>query len=258
MILTRVFPTPGDPIDLSSEDAREQLADLYRPPRPDWVRVNLIGSVSGSAAGSDGTSETLTNPADRALLKVIRALADVVVVGAASVRAEGYYIPRHAELAVVTGTGDLGSHLVTSTGARASFFVLCPAAAVAKARETTAAADAQIIVVPDEDGRMTASAIVAALRGAGFAGIVCEGGPSLASQFVRAGVVDEVCLTTSPVLNGASAPLFGGHEFADIPVTLGDLLVDDASGVYARWVIDRERQAGIADSTATPAPTRAG
>jgi riboflavin biosynthesis pyrimidine reductase len=237
VILTPVYPDAAGSIDLVAEDARERLADLYRPPRPDWVRVNLIGSVSGSAAGSDGTSETLTNPADRTLLKVIRALADVVVVGAASVRAEGYYIPRHAELAVVTGTGDLGKHLVTSTGDQASFFVLCPAAAVAKARETTSSANAQVIVVPDEDGRMTAVAIVAALRGAGFAGIVCEGGPSLAAQFVRAGVVDEVCLTTSPILNGASAPLFGGHEFADIPVTLGGLLLDDASGIYARWLV---------------------
>ena len=240
MILTPVYPTPGKPVDLSAEDAREQLAALYALPRRDWVRINLIGSVSGSAAGSDGTSETLTNPADRALLKAIRSLADMVVVGAASVRAEGYYIPRHAELAVVTGTGDLGSHLVTSTGARASFFVLCPAGAVEKARETTAAADAQIIVVPDENGRMTAGAIVASLREAGFHSIVCEGGPSLASQFVRAGVVDEVCLTTSPILNGASSPLFGGHEFADIPVTLSSLLVDDASGVYARWSIERD------------------
>ena len=239
MILTPVYPSPGEPVDLATEDAREQLAELYALPRPDWVRVNLIGSVSGSAAGSDGTSETLTNPADRALLKVIRSLADMVVVGAASVRAEGYYIPRHAELAVVTGTGDLGSHLVTSKGTRASFYVLCPAAAVERARETTAAADAQIIVVPDENGRMTAPAIVTSLRESGFSSIVCEGGPSLASQFVRAGVVDEVCLTTAPVLNGARSPLFGGHEFDDIPVTLSSLLVDDKNGVYARWAIDR-------------------
>jgi riboflavin biosynthesis pyrimidine reductase len=239
VILTPVFPDAAAPIDLETADARERLADLYRPPRADWIRVNLVGSVSGSAAGSDGTSETLTNPADRKLLGVIRSLADVVVVGAASVRAEGYYIPRHAELAVVTGSGDLGRHLVTSTGDRASFYILCPAAAVETARETTAAADAQIIVVPDEDGRLTAPAIVASLRGAGFASIVCEGGPSLAAQFVRAGVVDEVCLTTSPILNGASSPLFGGHEFSDQKLTLESLLVDDASGIYARWSVNR-------------------
>jgi riboflavin biosynthesis pyrimidine reductase len=218
--------------------------EFYRPPRPDWIRVNLIGSVSGSAAGSDGTSETLTNPADRKLLGAIRSLADVVVVGAASVRAEGYSIPRHAELAVVSATGDLGDHLVTSTGDQASFFVLCPASAVVRARETTAAARAQIVVVDDHDGRMSPAAIIASLRELGFTAVVCEGGPSLASQFVRAGVVDEVCLTTSPILNGARTPLFGGHEFVDQKLRLISLMVDDASGIYARWAVDRGAIAG--------------
>jgi riboflavin biosynthesis pyrimidine reductase len=237
VILTPVFPSPGVPIDLSADDWRARLTELYRLPRPDWIRINLIGSVSGSAAGSDGTSETLTNPADRKLLGVVRSLADVVVVGAASVRAEGYYIPRRAELAVVTSTGDLGNHLVTSTGDQASFFVLCPATAVDRARETTSAVNAQIIVVPAEDRRMTPTAMVTALREWGFASIVCEGGPSLASQFVRSGVVDEVCLTTSPVLNGGRMPLFGGDEFAAYPLTLTQLLVDDAGAMYARWAL---------------------
>ena len=68
---------------------------------------------------------------------------------------------------------------------------------------------------------------------------MCEGGPSLAAQFVRAGVVDELCLTTAPILNGARSPLFGGHEFADHQLTLSSLIVDDASGIYARWGIIR-------------------
>jgi riboflavin biosynthesis pyrimidine reductase len=244
VILRPVYPSPGTPVDLATAGWREELLELYRPPRADWIRINLVGSVSGSAAGADGTSETLTNPADRKLLGVIRSLADVVVVGAASVRSEGYYIPRHAELAVVTGTGDLGNHLVTSTGAQASFFVLCPESAVARARETTADVDARILVVPDEGGSMTVPAIVDALHGAGFESIVCEGGPTLASQFVRAEVVDEVCLTTSPILNGASAPLFGGHEFPDQNLRLVSLLVDDANGIYARWGLDRTKAGG--------------
>ncbi len=104
VIVRRVFPTAGEPIDLDVPDARDLLTALYEPSRPGQVRLNLIGSVSGSATGSDGTSETLTNSADRMILKVIRSLADVVVVGAATVRAEGYFVPRSAALAVVTRT----------------------------------------------------------------------------------------------------------------------------------------------------------
>ncbi|HEX3679280.1 MAG TPA: dihydrofolate reductase family protein, partial [Galbitalea sp.] len=94
MILTRVIPTAEQSLDQDAPDFRNRLADLYLPDATDWVRLNLIGSVSGSATGPDGTSETLTNPVDRAILGVIRSHADIVVVGAASVRAEGYFVPR--------------------------------------------------------------------------------------------------------------------------------------------------------------------
>lgn len=235
MILTRVYPQADAPIDLSSEDARDRLADLYRPPRADWLRLNLVGSVSGSATGSDGTSETLTNPADRTLLGVIRSLADVVLVGAASVRAEGYFVPRRAALAVVTRSGDLSGHRITTTGQRGALVILCPQSTVSVARATVDDPAVRIVAVPDSDRLLAASDIVAALRAEGYRSIVAEGGPVLAAHLLAGGVVDELCLTTSPVLNGASIPLFGANEFAGRPLELSQLLVDDASGVYARW-----------------------
>jgi riboflavin biosynthesis pyrimidine reductase len=235
VILTRVYPTTDAPIDLDDADARDRLADLYRPPREDWLRLNLIGSVSGSATGSDGTSETLTNAADRALLGVIRTLSQVVLIGAASVRAEGYFVPRRAALAVVTRTGDLTGHRITSTGQRGPLIVLCPVKSVSTAKATVEDPNARVIAVPDSDGTLAASDIVGALRSAGYRSIVAEGGPNLASQLLAGEVVDEVCLTTSPVLNGASIPLFGSTEFAARPLELTQLLVDNASGIYARW-----------------------
>ncbi len=104
MILRRLVPA-GPELDL---DDRPALLDLYRPPRSTWLRLNMVATVDGAAAGSDGTSESLTNRADRRILGVIRELADVVLVGAASVRAEGYQLPKRAPLAVVTRSGDLG------------------------------------------------------------------------------------------------------------------------------------------------------
>ncbi|MEJ1230031.1 MAG: dihydrofolate reductase family protein [Galbitalea sp.] len=237
MILGRVFPERDDPIDLDAPDARDRIAELYRPPRPDWLRLNLIGSVSGGATGPDGTSETLTNTADRVVLGVIRTLADVVVVGAASVRAEGYFVPRRAALAVVTRTGDLTGHRITNTGQRGPLIVLCPAAAVATARRTLGDPAARVIAVPDVDGSLEATAIVDALREADYEGIVAEGGPGLAAQLVLGGVVDELCLTTSPLLNGAAVPLLGPSEFAPRPLTLGHLLVDGTGATYARWLL---------------------
>jgi riboflavin biosynthesis pyrimidine reductase len=237
VILTRVIPTVEQPLDQDAPDFRDRLADLYRPGAADWVRLNLIGSVSGSATGPDGTSETLTNPVDRAILGVIRSLADVVVVGAASIRAEGYFVPRNGALAIVSRSGDFANHQIKGTNQHGTLIILCPAAAVETARATIGMPEVTIIAVPDVDGSLTAPAIVTALGDADYRSIVVEGGPALATLFVMDDAVDELCLTTSPVLNGGAMPLFGAHEFADRPLTLTQLLVDGGGATYARWTL---------------------
>jgi riboflavin biosynthesis pyrimidine reductase len=226
-----VHPGSSELIDLDDATSRDRLLELYRPPSTPWLRLNLITSVSGSAAGSDGTSETLTNPADRKILGVIRELADVVLIGAQSVRAEGFQLPKRARLAVVTASGDLSGHRIEASDGRV--FVLCPAAAMDLARSLEGA---EIIVVADVDGRMTPEAIIAALHERGFTSIVCEGGPNLAAQLVSAGLVDEACLSTSPSLGGPSLPLLG-DGVAPVGLELSQLLIDDSSGLYARWAM---------------------
>ena len=238
MILTPVFPTAAPPIDLESVDARRLITELYRPPREDWLRLNLIGSVSGSATGSDGTSETLTNQVDRVILNVIRSFSDVVVVGAASVRAEGYFVPRNGALAIVSRSGDFSGHRIKDTSNRGAVLILCPAAVAERVRETIGLADVAIVAVPDENGSLAADAIVTALRGRGYRSIVAEGGPGIASQLVLGHVVDELCLTTSPVLNGGRLPILGTTEFADVPLTLAQLLIDGSGFSYARWALE--------------------
>ena len=92
-VLRRIVPAADEVPEAVHIDDRDRLLELYAPRAPDWLRLNLVASVSGSAAGTDGTSESLTSRADRRILGVIRELADVVLVGANSVRAEGYRCP---------------------------------------------------------------------------------------------------------------------------------------------------------------------
>jgi riboflavin biosynthesis pyrimidine reductase len=238
--LRRVFPVGGDTVETDSvetdaPDVRERVTAWYRPPHEEWLRLNLITTVSGSATGSDGTSESITNPTDRVILNVIRSLADVVVVGASTVRAEGYFIPRRGVLAVVSRSGDFTGHQIRDTGSHGTLLILCPASAVERARETVGIADVVVVAVPDVDGSLPPDAIVASLRERGYRSIVVEGGPALATQFVVADAVDELCLTTSPVLNGAGVPLLGSHEFTGRSLTLEQLLLDDGGATYARW-----------------------
>jgi riboflavin biosynthesis pyrimidine reductase len=232
VILERLLPAPSGSID---SDDREALLELYRPPRTPWLRINLIASVTGSASGSDGTSETLTNPIDRRLLGVIRELADVVIVGAQSVRAEGYQQPKRARLAIVTRSGDLRGHRIENAVEQPPL-VICPPAAAALVAESLP--DAEVIVVAIEAGEMlSATSIVAALRVRGHNSLVCEGGPRLAAQFVDAGLVDEFCLTTSPRIGGTVLPVLGTVAVSERAVTLTHLLCDESSALYARWSV---------------------
>ena len=232
MIVERLYPGPNAPVDMDDRDA---LLELYRPPRADWLRLNLIATVTGGASGSDGTSETLTNPVDRRILGVIRQLADIVLIGAQSLRAEEYVQPRRSRLAVVTASGDLGGHRIAAPeGDRP--IVLCPPAARARVLETLPIAEV-IELQPGADGSIAAATMIEALRAAGFASIICEGGPSLAAQMLDAGLVDEFCLSTSPLVGGLPLPVTGSAAIAQHGATLTQLLRDEASGLYARWEI---------------------
>lgn len=234
MIVRRVHPAPTREVSLDAADSRDQLIEWYTAERAQWLRLNLVSSVSGSAAGSDGTSETLTSASDRRILGVIRELSDVVLVGAASVRAEGYQVPRRSRLAVLTSTGDLTGHrLDPSQIDRVT--IVCPASAVDRA--TSSLPGSEILVAPDTNSRVGMPALVDTLRAAGYASIVCEGGPSLASALIEAGLVDELCLTTSPVIRDVSLPTFAREGLHERAVELRQLLIDDNSFVFARWTI---------------------
>ena len=230
MTLSRIYPAPAEQIDI---DDRQRLLELYRPPRAEWLRVNLIGSVTGAAVGVDGTSESLSNPVDRRILGVIRELADVVVIGAQSLRAEGYQHPRRSRLAIVTMSGELGGHRIES-GDPAPI-VLCPPQAVATVGARLPGAE--VVEVEPLEGALPPADIVAALRARGLASIVCEGGPSLAAQLLDASLVDELCLSTAPIIGGAVLPLSGDAATAARSVSLSQLLVDDSTGLYARWSV---------------------
>jgi riboflavin biosynthesis pyrimidine reductase len=236
MILRRVHPTPGGTIDLEAADAREQLLDWYRPPSADWLRLNLVSTVNGSAAGSDGTSDTITSETDRRILGAIRDHSDVVLVGAASVRAEGYRVPKNSRLAVLTSRGELEGHRVAAD-ALDRLIVICPPAVSAGIREVFPGAtvlNAALVDPERSDSALSVASSIAALRDRGFASIVCEGGPNLAGQLLNERLVDELCLTVSPLLTTTALPL----PTTEARLTLSQLLIDESSSMYSRWTVN--------------------
>jgi riboflavin biosynthesis pyrimidine reductase len=245
--IERVLPVsaPGDATasrGLDDEGTREWLEDLYRPGSPDHVRLNFVASVDGSVIGADGTSDSLSSAVDRRILGVIRELADVVLVGAGTVRAERYVLPRRTPLAVATSSGDLEGHRFDPDAGAGRLLVLCPPEARDRAVATLGGVPAEIVSVPlgaAADGRLGGDHVVDALRGRGLAHVVCEGGPALAASLLASGRVDELCLTTSPELVTPLTPLVPARSGVHASMRLHQLLVDDDHRTYARWTVPR-------------------
>jgi len=234
LAVREVIPDSGETADLATDAGRSWLAQRYARSGA-YVRLNMITSLTGGAVGADGTSESLTSRVDRTILGTIRRLADVVVVGAQTVRAEGMRRPRDGVLAVVTRRGLAAADargLAPSEGRDGRVLIVCPADVADTFVRDAAALGAELVPVVDT----SSSAILAALADRGLSRVVCEGGPAVASQFVGEGAVDELCVTVAPVV-GAPPP---GGPFLRLPVDVvprtspTGMLVDAAGFSYLR------------------------
>lgn len=242
--LVEVVPGTLHTVEVPSPEASAVIADRYAREATSYVRLNMITSLNGAAAGGDGTSDTLTSAVDRTILRAIRDDADLVLVGAQTVRAEGYVLPRTALLAVVTRNGNLGGHRFAPRGdaAHTRVLIVCPEGSPAH-RDGVQLGDglvAEIVPIPlreapgDEGHDLDPHAIIAALAERGHRRIVCEGGPRLAAQFVAAGAIDEFCITVAPTVEAGAHALFAVSPGARPDTSVAGMLVDAAGFSYLR------------------------
>jgi riboflavin biosynthesis pyrimidine reductase len=233
------------------DDAESALAELYRSPETPWLRANMIGTLDGAATGPDGVTESINEPADNRVFATLRALADVVLVGAGTVRAEGYRAPRvnppllpgrrernqaeHPALAILTRTGRLP--VATLTDDPAPWVFTTPGnTELAHLRRHLPAERLHV----HEGTNVDLATVTATLTGAGLVQQLTEGGPRLLAQLVMAGAVDELCLTWSPVLVGGPAQrILSTVAWLGPPVTLSLAHLLHADGVLiGRWIVD--------------------
>ena len=190
--------------------ATSQIAEHYRSKRQNWVRANMVVSRDGHFVGSTKSSRDLTSTADFKLLLLLRALSDVLLVGANTARIEKYRQPKNRpefaflgrrtpRLAIVSASleFDLGSAMfsggeektiVINVGENLPSPSLCETAHVINL--------ASIVDAPQVD---MADRIISCLNEIGLNSITCEGGPSLLSNLLKATVIDEYDLAISPV-----------------------------------------------------------
>lgn len=208
------------PVD-GAQQVDDQLEEFYTYPeqleRP-WVRVNFVSSLDG-AVSVEGSSRGLSAPVDQRVLGLIRDLSDVVLVGVGTAVAEGYRGIKRTEvraerrqrlgrsevppIALVTNHASvpLDSPLLTDT--LVPPIVLTCEAAPRDRRAALADAGADVVIAGDE--RVDLRASLDALDARGLRRIGCEGGPTLFGHLVDDDLVDELCLTLSPLLASGDA-----------------------------------------------------
>ncbi|MBC9713075.1 pyrimidine reductase family protein [Streptomyces sp. TRM66268-LWL] len=223
----------------------DELADLYAYPPGDtpWLRANMVSTLDG-AAQHDGRSQPISCETDMRIFGTLRALADVVLVGAETVRLEGYRPARAREafaarraaagqgpapaIAIVSGSLDLDFSLPLFTEPLVPTVILTGAEAPAHRVKAAEQAGARIVVAGDS-ARVDPAAAVRALADLGFTRLLTEGGPKLLGQLVAADVLDELCLTVSPMLAAGDAQRIAGGPSIAVPqrLRLASLLEED-------------------------------
>lgn len=228
-------PTPGD--------------------RP-WVLANFVAGLDGSVA-VDGRVGPLTSPADQHVFHHLRGFADLVLVGAGTVRAEGYEPARSTArqraariargqspvppIAVISASLrlDVGTRFFSAADARP--MVICPQAADPAARQRLSG-HADILCVGDRvvDLRLA----LRTLRSRGMRTVLCEGGPAVIAELLAADLLDELCLTVAPLMGGDPLRLVGDRTPTPlVGFGLAHVLSHD-SELYLRYLRRRADQDG--------------
>jgi 5-amino-6-(5-phosphoribosylamino)uracil reductase len=247
--MRRLWPDPGAIDDV---DALVAAADRPAPPDRPWLLVNMITSLDG-AITIDDRSGGLGRPADKVMFAALRAVGDVILAGAGTVRAEHYgpvrptaatraarrergqaEVPR---LAIATRRLDLDLTLPLFTEADAPPIVLTCAASPVD-RRAAASEVAEVIVTGHETVDLAAA--MAELHTRGVRTVTCEGGASLNGDLLLADLIDEWALTLSPLLVGGPADRAVAGPTPSSPREMHlDWLLEGDGLLLTRWLRDR-------------------
>ncbi len=219
----------------------EALDRAYGDEPADFVRVNFVASADG-AATVDGQAAGLGSATDQQVLRLLRDRSDGILVGAGTASAESYRPLRDDPIRAAARTArglsrvpplilvsqrlsmDPSDPIIARAVART---VIVTCAGSDRERREALAAVTPVIVAGQETVDLRAARTALAERG--LRRLVCEGGPTLLGTALEAGIIDELCLTVSPMLTGPGAGrIVDGHLAIDpVRLQLRHLLEDD-------------------------------
>ena len=235
--IDRVWPDPAE--NLTDDDLVAGLGP--------GLRVNFVSSVDG-AATHDGRSGGLSGAADKRHFELLRRVCDVVMVGAGTVRDEGYGpmrvsaaserwrvehgMPPHPVFAIVSARLDLdeGSRIFREAPVRP----VVVSTAGASGDRFLGVAD---VIEADLPGALEQ------LRARGLTRILCEGGPALFGSLLAADLVDALCITIAPTLEAGDGPRIAHGDLPEArSLRLGHVL-RSGDTLLLRYVRSRDQAA---------------
>jgi riboflavin biosynthesis pyrimidine reductase len=250
--LTELAPSGGR---FDTDDGR--LAAFYSYPEDlgrCWVRANMISSLDGGAT-DDGKAAGLAGPGDRALFSRMRQEADVVLVGASTVRIENYSgaqmsLAQRQErqsrgqaevppIAIVTHGADFEHDAKIFTRTEVPPLIMTSREAVDDARGRFGS----MVEVIDSSGtqtdRVDLAVVLKTFAERKLLRVLSEGGPGMISLLIERGLLDELCVTIAPILVGGQARRIAtGEGEAHTRMRRSHLLTDDEGYLYTRYVKD--------------------
>lgn len=234
----------------------ESLFAAYAPPapqkagQPGWLRCNMVTTLDGAATGADGRSGSINNAADHAVFEVLRASSHAVVVGAGTIRAEGYPplsvapslvdlrraagLPDALPLVAVSHRGEVPPTLRGHRDGSAVIALPAHAPGLAQARDHLGAAN---VIVCGTDA-VELGDLVHQLHERGLTQLLTEGGPGLLGSLTASGQLDELCYTIAPQVVGGEHPRTMGATGVPAELDLA-LLVEADSTLMGRWFVRR-------------------
>lgn len=250
-VIRPIYPETGPPI---SDLTRMLLADRRPGPGRPWVMVNMVNSIDGATAVQGGATG-LTDSDDQALFHAFRAASDVILAGASTIRQEDYgpvslsdpaRQARRASgresdprLAFLSRSLDIDVTARVFDGDPPLLFTVASADPV---RREQLAAKAEVVVAGEESVDLVR--VLGWLGERGHDVVLCEGGPATNGWLIAADLVDEINLSTSPVVVAGSTPRIVDSRspvLSPLNFTLDRLLMGERT-LFARWL--RSRDAG--------------
>jgi riboflavin biosynthesis pyrimidine reductase len=233
--------------DLSGDPVLDVLDPYIHLDRPCsgacWVMSNMVGGLDGSAAVG-GRVSALSTGRDPELFQRLRSLADVILVGASTVRHERYgpvrlppdLYQRRAKaglqqprLAIVSRSLDLPIDLPLFHGDQAPIVFTTSQSDRGRLAQT----NAELVVAGDDE--VDLARVIAELGARSLRTVLCEGGPTLLGDLIAAGLLDEYLLTLTPVIGGDALPLVVNREGVKLSHFELRHVYDDDGSLFLRY-----------------------